>query len=509
MRRSGGTEAMTSPHASALLARAARGALWSWGGQTLKHVVQLGLVAVLARWLAPADFGRVAMIGVVTGFLSLFSEWGIGPALIQRRELKRAHLSAAFWGSLTAGLALGFLLVLSAPLVAAIYADATLRPLTVALALNFPLVALATVPINLLQRELHLERLALVELLSLVVGGAVAVSLALRGGGAWSLVAQTLATSGATAVVAWALAPIRLRDAREAPTRAVREALRDLFRFGRPLVGVNVLTYITRNADNALIGRFLGAQALGYYALAYRLLLFPLQNISWALGRVLFPALSRISDPDHLRATYRRVVEGIALLAFPMMIGMAIVAPELIRLLYGSQWERAVFPARLFCVLGALQAIGTTIGPLCLSQGRPDVLLRWNLMFTPAVVGGIALGVRWGLEGVALAYASVSGAAWYFSHALANRVIALPMRAFLRALAPAAVSTLVMAVGVILARAHLFPPRTASPALALLGHAAIGVSLYTLMLRVLRPSALGDLRELARAIRRGRSAALE
>ncbi len=491
---------------SALLVQAARGALWSWSGQVLKQVGQIGIVMVLARWLTPADFGRVAMIGVVTGFLSLFGELGIGPALIQKRELQKAHLAAAFWGSLVAGLVLMLLLMVSAPAVGAIYADAGLVPLTVALAVNFPLVALATVPVQLLQRELRLDRLALVELLSLVGGGVLAVSLALYGAGAWSLVGQTLATSGTTVLVAWTLAPARLKDTRGSSVRAVCEALGELLRFGRPLVGSNVLTYITRNADTALIGRFLGAHALGYYALAYRLLLFPLQNISWALGRALFPALARVSDPEHVRRGYRRVVEAIALVAFPMMIGMAIVAPELIRLLYGPQWEPAMLPARLFCILGALQAIGTTIGPLCLSQGRPDVLFRWNLLFAPAVVGSIMLGVRWGLGGVALAYASVSGVAWYFSHALANRVIALPMSLFFRALAPAAASTAVMALGVILMRALVIRTWVSNALVALVLQAALGAILYALMLRRLGPSALGDARTLIRAVGFGRLA---
>ncbi|MCX7752631.1 MAG: lipopolysaccharide biosynthesis protein [Blastocatellia bacterium] len=487
--------------ATALLVRAARGALWSWSAQLFKQLLQLGIMAILARWLTPADFGRVAMIGVVTGFLNLFSELGIGHALIQKRELKSAHLSAAFWGSFVTGLALMLILMLSAPLVAVAYADALLVPLTLALAANFPLVALATVPLNLLQRELRLGRLALVEILALGLGGAVAISLAFRGGGAWSLVGQTLVASGTTVIAAWGMLSVRPQELGN-PTRVDRDALRELLRFGRPLMGINVLNYIARNADNALIGRFLGAQALGYYALAYRLLLFPLQNISWALGRALFPALARVSDMEHVRVGYRRVVEGISLVAFPTMIGMAIVAPELIRLLYGPQWERAIFLARVFCVIGALQAIGTTIGPLCLSQGRPDVLFRWNLIFTPAVVGAIALGLRWGIEGVALAYASVSVAAWYFSHALANRIIALPMRVFLRALAPAAASTFIMAGGVISVRLQLILPRTSSDLAALALQAGLGASLYAFALSRLRPSAFRELRELLRLIAR-------
>jgi PST family polysaccharide transporter len=484
-----------------LLARAARGALWSWSGQLLRQLLQLGVTALLARWLAPDDFGRWAMIGVATALLSLFGEWGIGPALIQRRELTRAHLQAAFWGSLIVGLMLMVVLLLAAPLVAAAYADAALVPLAVALAGNFPLVALATVPIRLLERELRFGRLALAETVALVLGGIVALGLASRGWGVWSLVGQTLAASCATAVAAWCLVPTRVREM-GLPTGEARDAACELFRFGRSLVGINVLTFVARNADTALIGRVLGAHALGYYALAYRMMLLPLQNISWALGRALFPALAQLPDPASVRRAYRRVVEGIATVAFPMMIGMAIVAPEAIRLLYGPKWERAVFAARVLCGVGALQAIGTTIGPLCLSQGRPDILLRWNLIFVPILIGSIALGLPWGIEGVAVTYAGASLAAWYFSHALANRTIALPMGDFLRALAPAAASTLVMALGVIAVRVHAIRPWASSALPALIAQVGLGIGLYAFTLGRLRPEAFGQLRDLLRLIGR-------
>jgi len=485
--------------ATSLLARAARGAFWSWSGQLFRQLLQLGITALLARWLAPDDFGRWAMLGVVMAFLSLFGEWGMGPALIQKRDLTRAHLRAAFWGSLAIGVALMLVLMLGAPLVARAYADAHLVPLALALAWNFPLVALATVPIALLQRELRLGRLALVETIALALGGVVAVGLAFRGWGVWSLVGQTLIASGATAIAAWSLAPIGARGIGD-PRRVDRDALGELFRFGRSLVGINVLNFLARNADTALIGRVLGAQALGYYALAYRLMLLPLQNISWALGRALFPALAQVPDLESARQAYRRVGEGIATVAFPMMIGLAIVAPEAIRVLYGPKWERAVFVARVLCGVGALQAIGTTIGPLCLSRGRPDVLLRWNLFFVPIVIASIALGLRWGIEGVALAYASASIAAWYFSHALANRVIALPMGVLLRALVPAAVSTGLMAVGVILIRAHVVQPWILSALLGLAIQASCGLGLYILTLSRLRPGALREWRELVRLV---------
>ncbi len=483
----------TPPEIPSLLERATRGALWSVGAQWFRQLVHIGLMAILARWLAPADFGRMAMIGVVTGLLSLLGEWGLGPAVIQRRELTQAHLRAAFWGSLLSGTLLMFVLGLGAPLVAAFYADAALIPLTLALAVNFPLVALATVPVHLLQRELQLGRLALVEIFSVVVAAGVAATLALRGAGAWSLVGQTLAASSATAVAAWALASVRGKDLWGGFPRT---AFRELFRFGRSLVGINLLTHFSRNVDNALIGRFLGASELGYYTLSYRLMLFPVQNISWALARALFPALARVPDLPQVRQAYVRVIRGLALLAFPLMIGMALAAPELIRLLYGPQWERAVFLARILCALGALQAIGTTVGPLCLSQGRPDVLLRWNLLFAPAVGGSIALGLRWGLEGVVLAYASTSAAAWYFSHALANRVIALPMRTFLGALVPATWGTGLMAVAVSLLRAYL--PQHPLTALGL--QVGVGASVYALVLALFFEEVLSDIRVLARAL---------
>lgn len=482
-----------------LAARTTTGIFWAGGAQFLRQILHIGITAVLARLLAPADFGLIGMVVAVTGFLSLFGELGLGPALIQKKDLSDDHLWTAGTVSLLTGSALLFVTMAASPLIAGFYHDPRVGPVALALAFTFPLTGLGVVPLNLLQRRMDFRRLALIEILSVISAGGVAVGLALQGRGVWSLVGQTLTAAFTSSVLGWIVL-------RQRPTLSFhRAAFDDLFRFSAPVVGSTLLTYCARNADNLLIGRFLGATALGYYGLAYRLMLYPVQNVSWVLSRVLFPAFSQLQqERERVRQGYLRAIRFISLITFPLMAGMAMVAPELVRVLYGPQWDRTVGLVRILSLVGALQSIGTTIGPICLSQGRSDVLFRWNLLSVPIVCLALALGLRWEIEGVALAYASASLALWYTSHAMTNRLINLPMSEFFRALAPTALAAAIMAGLVGLMKQVLVVPSRLTEAEALALCVVVGAVAYGLVLILAGPQILRDAVALARQLVRER-----
>jgi PST family polysaccharide transporter len=484
-----------SPVTMSLAVRTMRGIFWSGSAQLLRQLLQVGITALLARLLAPADFGLIGMVVVVTGFVALFGELGFGPALVQKRELTAAHLSTALTVTVVNGLVLMLLVVAAAPLVASFYDEARLVPLVGALALTFPFNGLGVVPLNLLQRRMEFGRVALIEVLSVVTAGTLAVILAFQGLGVWSLVGNILALSLTSSVLAWLF--IRCWPGLSFD----RAAFDDLLRFSAPVVGSTVLTYGARNLDNLLIGRFLGATALGYYGRAYRLMLYPVQNISWVLGRVLFPAFSELQhDRAKVRDQYLRTIRFISLVTFPLMAGMAVVAPELTRVVYGPRWERTIGLVRILSLVGALQSIGTTIGPVCLSQGRSDVLFRWNLLSVPVVCLALVLGLGWEIEGVAWAYGSASLALWYTSHAMTNRLINLRMSEFLGALVPPALGATVMA-GVIQAmRLILSPSGRWTDAHALALWVSLGAAVYGLTLALVRPAILREAIALARQI---------
>lgn len=479
-----------------LAVKTTKGIAWSAGSQVARQAVQFVITAILARLLTPADFGLVGMITVITGFLALFTELGFGSAVVQRKDLTDEHVSTAFWVNIWSALALMLVTMMLAPIIAAFYEDPSLTPLTLVLAFHFPLNAFGTMQWNLLHRELDFRRLAVIEIVSLVSAGTVAIGLALKGFGAWSLIAQSLTNAAVSSLLAWIMVPLP-------PLRRGfhREKFNELFQFGSHLVGYQVLNYFARNLDNLLIGKFLGADALGYYSLAYRLMLSPLFNVSRVLGRVLFPAFSQIQhDRAKVRDGYLRAVRFISLVTFPMMAGMFIVAPELIRVVYGSRWERAIFLVQVLAPVGALQSIGVTVGPICMSQGRSDVLFKWGLVSVPTICLAIIVGLRWDIEGVAVWYAGASLSLWYVSHTIANRLIGLRMRDFILALMPTALAATVMAVVLAAVRPSLQSPLGLNGWQFLTAQVIGGVVIYFVTLLLVRPEWIQEFFGLAKML---------
>jgi len=211
-----------------------------------------------------------------------------------------------------------------------------------------------------------------------------------------------------------------------------------LFGFGSSVLLFKIVNYFARNSDNLIIGKALGPNSLGYYSVAYNLMLKPLQHISWSVGRVIFPTFSTMqNDKDRVRWGYLKVVRSISLITFPMMAGLMIIAKEFIMVFYGAKWEPAIIPLQLLCIVGALHSIGTTVGSLFTSQGRPDLQLKVGVFNSVMIVIAFFLGIRWGLIGVVFCYMIVSLLLFLPTHFLANRLIHLKMGAFLYSLMPA------------------------------------------------------------------------
>jgi len=216
------------------------------------------------------------------------------------------------------------------------------------------------------------------------------------------------------------------------------------------VLGFNFINYFARNLDKVIIGKLLGPAALGFYDISYQIMLKPLQNISQTISAPLFPALSSIQD-DKVQAAevYRRVVVYIALITFPVMTGIALVAADFVPLLLGEQWSPAVPVLQILCVVGAIQSVGSTVGDVYLSQGRSDIMLKWVLAASPFFATAFYIGATWGLIWVAACYAAVSVPLSVASHEIANRLIGLDRRRFWLSFLPLILMCAIMAMVVI------------------------------------------------------------
>jgi len=475
---------------------AAGGVLWTASSHAARQAVQLGVTVILARALVPADFGLIGMASVALAFVTPLNEMGMGAALVQRKDLEAAHAGTVFWFQMAMALGAALLLSAGAPLIAAFFSRDDVTPLLRVLCWTLPLGAMAAAPQALLLRSLRFGHVAFVETFSLTASGALAVVLALAGWGVWSLVAQSLAAAVVTAALMLSLSRFNpfARAARPALAR-----LKDLAAFSAPLTGYQILNFFSRNLDDVLIGRFLGAQALGYYGMAYRIMMFPLQKVSGIVGRVSFPAFSSMGDDvARIRGVYLKSVQYISLITFPLMAAVMVAAPELTRLAFGPQWGPVAPLVSVLALAGMAGSVGTTVGSLFLARGRSALMLAWEVIASSIYIVAIVIGLQWGLMGVTVSYTIASLCLWPVSHAVANRLIELPMRRFMGALAPAAAVAAVLAA--VLAGLRVFwAPAGDSAHVAFLAVCA-AVSIGGLILGALlrRPAGLGEMMDLAR-----------
>ncbi len=472
------------------------GVFWGASTQGLRQVIQLAVTAVLARYVLPEQFGLMGMASAALASVAPFNEMGMGAALVQKRDLAGGHVAAVFWAQTGASLAMGGVLALAAPLIAGFFNRDELVPLLRILSLTLPIGAAASAPQALLLRDLRFRSLAFVETGVLAVAGTTAATLAVAGWGVWSLVAQSLIGSALTAVCVLVLARFNPLSRAVVPTLA---QLRELSRFSAPLAGFQILNFVSRNVDDVLIGKFLGATALGYYSLAYRVMMYPLQKVSGTIERVFFPAFSTIQDdPQRLSRAYVKAAQFIALVTFPMMAVMMVTSPEMTRVLFGPDWAPAVPLIAILSAAGLAGSIGTTVGNIYLATGRSDQMLKWGIFATICSVASIAIGLLWGVIGVSICFTIMSLILWPLSHHFANRLIGLSLVDLYRGLLPPAALAAVIAALIALLRVAWAPAGTAAQTAFLVVGAGIAACVYGACALAGRPRILVEAVSVAR-----------
>jgi O-antigen/teichoic acid export membrane protein len=389
----------SSKESSNLRQKAVKGVVWSaiqsWGSQ----VISFAVFSLLARLLSPQDFGLVATAGVVVTFMQIFLEQGFSEAIVQRDELESEHLDTAFWTILGIGTLLTIIGFSSADIVANFFNQPQLTLIVRCLSFNFLFSALNSVQAAILSRQLYFKALAIRSLLATLAGGTVGIVMAFRGFGVWSLVCQQLSFGLVAVITLW-----RVSDWRPG-FRFSKKHFLEMFSFGINIVGFNFLNFFSRHGDDLLIGYFLGAIALGYYNVAYRILLVMTQLLVRILTQVALPTFSRLKqEPEKLRNAFYSATQLSSLISFPIFISVAVLAPEIVRVVFGNKWESSIPVMQALSLVGPLHCIFFFNGSLMIAMGKPS----WRLWvtFINSVSNFIAffLVVKWGILAVAMAY---------------------------------------------------------------------------------------------------------
>jgi len=357
---------------------------------------------VLSRLLEPKDFGLLGMVTAFTGVLSLFRDFGLSAATVQSSAVSEEQASTLFWINILAGGLLTGVAIALAPFVSIFYHEPRLLTVTAFVALGFLFNGAGVQHSALLQREMRFTTLAVIDVVSLVVGTAVAIMGAKAGYGYWALVAMTVALPLVTSVGLWlssAWIPGK-------PRRGT--GIRSMMCFGGTVTLNSLTMYLASNFEKVLLGRFWGAEALGIYGRAYQLIRIPSDNLNSAVGDVAFSALSRLQDdPGRLKRYFLKGYSLILALTLPVTIACALFADDLVFVLLGPKWKGAVAIFRLLSPTILVFAIANPLGWLMNSIGLVGRGLKMALVVAPLMIASYLIGLPYGPRGVAFAYSAI------------------------------------------------------------------------------------------------------
>lgn len=378
-----------------------QGLLYLGMGKGAGKFISFATTLALARLLSPQDYGLMALVMVVVGFLQFFNEIGLGSALRQRPEITPEQLDGSFTLSLLISCALFTALFMLSPWVADYYEHPELLPVLRLVALSFVIGAASTVSDALIARAMRFKYVAAIEFVMIVLQSALTLLLAWMGYGVWALAWGFIFGQAFKAICIVYLAQWRPRKLGE-----VRAAT-DLMRFGLTVTFTRLTWFFYTNAQTLIIGKTLSPQALGIYSMAASLASLPTGQVTSMVISVASPLFAKLQhDTKRLNNTLLRLTTGVALINYPIMIGMACTASELVPVVLGPTWVEATLPLQVLCLLGLLRTIDPLLTQALTSTGQVHITARYTSLCAVTIPASVYVGsVLGGLVGVAVGFA--------------------------------------------------------------------------------------------------------
>jgi PST family polysaccharide transporter len=382
-----------------LKGRFVRGTAITALGQAACFVTQTGSAVVLARLLSPKDYGLVAMVTAVTGFIMVFKDLGLSSATVQKGRVNHQQISTLFWINVAISTIAMLVTAALAPAIAWLYNEPRLTWIGLGLSTSFLFVGLGVQHQALLRRQMRFTAIATRDIAAMLIGAVLAIVLAWRGAVYWSLVAMQVGTAAAGTIMLWLVCKWR-------PGRPVRRAgVRSMLHFGLDITGFQIVNYFARNVDKILLGRFYGPFVTGLYSRAYSLFMLPISQIRAPLTAVAMPALSHLqNEPIRYARYYYKLVSILAFITMPLAGFLFVCSENIIRLLLGEKWMDANPIFKILAAAGFIEAVETTWGLTMISLGMGRRYLTIGIFRSVFFVLTFAVGVPWGACGVALSY---------------------------------------------------------------------------------------------------------
>lgn len=425
-----------------LFDKARRGGLLIGTSNVLKAILAVVRTIVVARFLTPTDLGLMGIVLFALAVLESLSHTGFAAALIQQRKGVDPYLDTAWIISLVRGIVLYGLLFFFAPFVASFFnaPGVTFILRIVGIALLFE--GFVNIGVVTFRKDLEFKKEFLFQQIEVFADIFITIDLAITLQSVWALAFGYLGGKVAKCLASYLLHPYR-------PTLSFdRKKAWELFRFGKYLLGSSIIILLITQGDDAVVGKLLGATALGFYAMAYKISNMPATSITHVFSQVAFPTYSKLQDdPKRLQNAYLKALKYIAFISIPACGGLIVLAPELVRFFLGERWIEIVPAMRILCIFGLIRALGGTTGPLFQGVGRPDIITKLNLGKLVIIAFLIIpLTKKSGIVGASLAVTIPMVLDQFFSWHICARIIKGKIGRIFSTLIPSFIGTFLMMV---------------------------------------------------------------
>ena len=375
------------------------GGFWVFSLRIVQQLFDLTRLVILARILAPDDFGLMGIALLTMATLETFSQTGFQAALIQKKEDIRSYLDAAWTVLIFRGIMVFAILYFAAPLAASFFDTPQAKSIIQVIGLSVLFQAFTNIGVIYFQKELEFNKEFIYQLAGTLADFIVAISTVLILKNVWALVLGKLAGSAVRCFVSYLIDPYKPRLSSD-----VAKA-KELFGFGKWILGSSILIFLLTQGDDIFVGKLLGATALGFYQMAYKISNMPATEITHMISRVTFPAYSKLQyDIPKLREAYLKVLQITAFLSFPIAGMIFVLAPDFTKLFLGERWMPMVPAMQMLCLFGVTRALNGTMGSIFQGIGIPKIITfgsGFQLLILTVII--YPLTKKWGIMGTSLA----------------------------------------------------------------------------------------------------------
>lgn len=473
---------------NSLKKKAIHGVIWSSIERFGYQFIQFFVLIILARLLLPKDFGLIGMLLIFLAISNTIINSGFGAALIQKQETTNVDYSTVFFFNILLGIILYAILFLTAPLIADFYDEQRLTGIIRFVGIILIFNSFGILPTTILTKRVDFKTTSFASIISVVISGIIAIIMALKGYGVWSLAVQMVFSALIKNLLLLILTkwkPLFVFNYR---------SLKGLFAFGSRLLISSIIDQLFQNIYLLIIGKLFTSQELGYYTQAKKIQELPVINLSTIIGSVTFPVFSSIQNENQrLKEGYKKTIKALVFINFPLMAGLFVIAEPLVKFLLTDKWLPSVIFIQLLCISGFIFTLQSTNLNILKVKGRSDLFLRLEIIKKILIVFSIIIGLKWGIIGLLWARVINSYLAYFINSFYSGKLINYPVKEQLSDIYPYMISAILMAFVLFLIASYIHLNYVA----ILIIQITVGIMIYYLITKAFHLEALLEIISIA------------